>query len=67
MNKIMRWISGTGDTHNFDYISKCIKEHVSNDGKIFVGTDSFITGDECVFATAICLHGARIILELSHE
>ena len=59
MNKVIKWISGSGDTHDFAYLSSCIKEHVSNNGKIFIGTDSFITGDDCVFATAICLHGAN--------
>ena len=59
MSKTIKWISGTGDVHDFSYIAKCIKEHVHHDGEIFVGTDSFITGDECVFATAVCLHGAN--------
>jgi len=58
MTKVIKWISGNGDTHDFFHIVKCIKTHVQNDGKIFVGTDSFVTGDDCVFATAICLHGA---------
>jgi len=58
MNKNTKWISGSGDTHNFTHIDKCIREHVDLGGQIFVGSDSFLTGDECVFATAICLHGA---------
>ncbi len=57
--KTIKWISGTGEAHDFPHIVSCIKDHVHNDGKLFVGTDSFITGDECVFATAVCLHGAN--------
>jgi len=35
-----------------------IKGHVSRNGSIYIGTDSFIEKKRCVFATAICLHGA---------
>jgi predicted RNase H-related nuclease YkuK (DUF458 family) len=34
------------------------KLHSQNNGKIYIGTDSFINKSKCVFATAICLHGA---------
>lgn len=58
MSKHIKWVSGAGETYDFSYITKCIRAHVDLDGQIFVGSDSFLTGNECVFATAICLHGA---------
>ena len=53
-----KWISGSGEDFNFSDVHEFIGRHVREGGKIFVGTDSFVTGDDCVFATAICLHGA---------
>jgi predicted RNase H-related nuclease YkuK (DUF458 family) len=52
------WISGSGDVYTFDEICNEIEAHVMNSGSLFVGTDSFLSGETCVFATAICLHGA---------
>tara|TARA_Y100001963_G_scaffold157907_1_gene255654 strand:- start:4846 stop:5262 length:417 start_codon:yes stop_codon:yes gene_type:complete len=34
-----------------------IEEHILGDGKVFVGTDSQLSGSSCIFVTAICLHG----------
>tara|TARA_Y100001970_G_C14215475_1_gene849396 strand:+ start:1803 stop:2297 length:495 start_codon:yes stop_codon:yes gene_type:complete len=53
-----KWTSGTGKSYGFDNVCNDISAHVSNNGKIFIGTDSFIAGSQCIFATAICLHGA---------
>ena len=52
------WISGSGETYTFDQICDEIDVHVTKSGALFIGTDSFLSGDSCVFATAICLHGA---------
>jgi len=52
------WHSGSGDRFNFNAVLDQIRDHIDSQGKIFIGSDSFITGDDCVFATAICLHGA---------
>ena len=52
------WTSGAGDEYGFNSVCEDIKNHLANNGKIFIGTDSFLTGKQCIFATAICLHGA---------
>jgi predicted RNase H-related nuclease YkuK (DUF458 family) len=36
-----------------------IDEYISDGGRVFIGTDSQIQGDICVFATAICLHDMK--------
>lgn len=54
----------TGDTKcnkvlSYSEVVQEIKKHVSLNGSIYIGTDSFIEKKRCVFATAICLHGAE--------
>ena len=53
------WTAGSGSKHTFTQICEEIREHSLAGGSIFVGTDSFLTGEKCIFATAICLHGAN--------
>jgi uncharacterized protein len=52
------WASGSGESYEFKKVCESIRDHIANNGKLFIGTDSFITGRQCIFATAICLHGA---------
>ena len=54
MNK--KWVEGSGNIIFLNDMLREIDEYVSNGGKIFVGTDSQIKSDTCVFVTAICLH-----------
>ena len=42
----------------FNDIYAALKEHTAANGLIYIGTDSYIAKDRCIFATAICLHGA---------
>ncbi len=51
------WFSPSGSEINFDDILCILKEHARHDGTTFIGTDSFVTKDTCIFARAICLHG----------
>ena len=53
------WFTGTGSVIKYEQIVGLIKEHSKNNGSVFIGTDSFLTKDTCVFSTAICLHGAN--------
>jgi len=55
----MRWFSGSGHGHDFEDIMHQIKLHSLEGGKIFIGCDSQIVRDRCIFSTVICLHGAN--------
>ena len=52
------WLTGSGQEILFDDVCKTIKRHTMHHGKVYVGTDSFINGKNCIVANAICLHGA---------
>jgi uncharacterized protein len=52
------WITGSGTSISFVEVMSEISEHKKIGGKLFIGTDSFSSGNSCMFATAICLHGA---------
>jgi len=57
MSKV--WRTGTGEVVGYDEIVIDIKKHVTQGGSIYIGTDSFMEKRRCIFATAICLHGAN--------
>ena len=50
------WIDGSGNVIEKILMMNEIQEYVSVGGKVFVGTDSQLKADSCVFVTAICLH-----------
>ena len=52
------WRTGEGNTVSFNDMLAAIKRHVTKNGLIYIGTDSFISKNKCTFASAICLHGA---------
>jgi len=52
------WYTGSGTVIEYEQIVALIREHSKNNGSVFIGTDSFLKNDSCVFSTAICLHGA---------
>ena len=52
-----RWVTGSGEEVSADIVFKTLGEHTQQGGKVFVGTDSQLKSDACIFATAICLHG----------
>jgi hypothetical protein len=58
MNK-KGWITGSGREIIFKDILIEIERYVSHGGKIFIGSDSQLCDNTCIFATAICLHGAK--------
>jgi predicted RNase H-related nuclease YkuK (DUF458 family) len=53
-----RWFTGSGYEVSMENIEQALSTHVSNNGNVFIGCDSFVKGGKCIFATAICLHGA---------
>tara|TARA_R100000152_G_C6743283_1_gene167007 strand:- start:658 stop:1149 length:492 start_codon:yes stop_codon:yes gene_type:complete len=56
---MLEWFTGSGVPITFDDIMKKVENHIKNDGTVFIGTDSQIIKDECIFSSAICLHGAN--------
>lgn len=52
-----RWHTGSGYEISMESIEQELAAHISNNGNVFIGCDSFVKGDMCIFATAICLHG----------
>ena len=52
------WRTPNGKPLTLAEIFEEIKLHARNEGKVYIGTDSFIDKNRCAFATAICLHGA---------
>ena len=52
------WRTPNGKPLTMAQVFDEIRGHVNNEGKIYIGTDSFVDKDRCAFATAICLHGA---------
>ena len=52
------WFTGSGNSILFEEIISLIGDHTGANGKVFIGTDSFIKKQDCIFSTAICLYGA---------
>jgi predicted RNase H-related nuclease YkuK (DUF458 family) len=53
-----QWLTGSGEEIEFEDIIYFIKEHSFVNGTVYVGSDSFFKKQDCIFSTAICLHGA---------
>jgi uncharacterized protein len=51
------WHTGSGNQISISEIISEIEKYIADGGKIFIGTDSQLKSDECVFVTAICMHG----------
>ena len=48
------WCTAFGKNISYQEMVSEIKEHVSKDETVFIGTDSQLSTDSCVFATVIC-------------
>ena len=57
--KVQRWFSGDHNETTLDQIMLDIKEHSKNKGKVYIGCDSFVRKQNCVFCSVIVLHGAE--------
>ena len=53
-----QWVDADGLNIDYERLVGEVKEHTRRRGKIFIGTDSFITKGVCSFVTAVCFHGA---------
>jgi uncharacterized protein len=51
------WYTGSGKKIKYHEIITRIKESLGDGGKIFIGSDSFISKNKVNFASAICIHG----------
>ena len=54
------WRRGSGHQVPFETIITAARQHQKDGGKIYVSTDSFPAGSECVFATVICLYNKSL-------
>lgn len=52
------WFSGSGERVELEKIFDKVHKHCMRNGTIFVGCDSQITKDLCVYSVVICMHGA---------
>ena len=52
------WRCGNGKPITMESVLVELRAHVTANGRIYIGTDSYIDKNRCAFATAICLHGA---------
>lgn len=52
------WFDGNGKEVEQEDVFKHVMEHATKNGKVFIGSDSMLRSTHCVFASAICLHGA---------
>ena len=52
------WHTGSGNTILLEDIFKSIGKQVRRQGRVFIGCDSQIIKQECIFSTVICFHGA---------
>lgn len=53
-----RWFTGDNRETNLETILLDVKQHTKRNGKIYVGSDSFVHKKNCVFCCVIVLHGA---------
>ena len=53
------WHTGSGKVISLDDIFRNIKKHAGRHGRVFIGCDSQIIKQECIFSTVICFHGAE--------
>ena len=53
------WITGSSDHVDFSDVISLVREYVDHGSKIFIGSDSFVSGKSTCFATTLCLHGGE--------
>ncbi len=57
--EVVSWHTGSGYQISLLDLKDEIKKHISDDGELFIGCDSYLAHDKCVFAIALCTHGAK--------
>jgi hypothetical protein len=53
----MDWFTGSGESIVFERIVELVKAHYAYGGAVYIGTDSHLKQDRCIFSTAVCLTG----------
>lgn len=53
------WITGSSNHVDFSDVVSLVREYVQNGSRIFIGSDSFVSGKKTCFATTLCLHGGK--------
>lgn len=53
------WITGSSKHVDFSDIISLVHEYVNHGSKIFIGSDSYMSGKKTCFATTLCLHGGE--------
>lgn len=53
------WITGSSAHVDFSDVVSLVRRYVDNGSKIFIGSDSFVSGKKTCFATTLCLHGGE--------
>ena len=56
---MVKWFTGSGREIDFAEIVEHIEAHAISRGKVYLGTDSFLSSEGCTFSTALVLHGAE--------
>ena len=51
------WVTGSSECVDFLDVITLVQEYVNHGSKIFIGSDSFVSGKKTCFATTLCLHG----------
>ena len=51
------WFTGAGDRISFEEMLDIITEHSAEEGIVYIGSDSMVQKQKCIFCTAICLLG----------
>ena len=53
------WVTGSSDNVDFSDVVSLVRKYVNSGSKIFIGSDSFVSGKKTCFATTLCLHGGE--------
>tara|TARA_B100000963_G_C22607251_1_gene663179 strand:+ start:1451 stop:1930 length:480 start_codon:yes stop_codon:yes gene_type:complete len=54
------WYTGSNHSVCFSKIKQITSQYVRNGGKVYIGSDSFISRNKVSFASTICLHGPSL-------
>jgi len=50
------WHTGSNQPISLEEILHITKEYTQDGGRVYLGTDSFLRKNKCIFATALCLY-----------
>lgn len=53
----MKWYTGSGQPVEKHEILKSVIDHANKNGKVYIGSDSYLWKKYCIMSSVICLHG----------